>query len=71
MFINRHIATGYEDYSENWQLFERIMLHEMVHWARFIAGSPGRTSSGGEAGSAFEEKAYGVKVRNHYDVACS
>lgn len=71
VFINRHIAKGYEDDSQNWQLFERIVLHEMVHWARYIGGSPGRTSDGMEAGNAFEEKGYGIKAINHYDVACS
>lgn len=71
VFINRHIARGYEDFSSNWELFERIILHEMVHWARFVGGKPGKANGTREAGNLFEEKGYGVVAGDHDDAACA
>lgn len=71
VYLNHHFASGYEEFPGNSDMIERILLHEMVHWARFVGGKPGRAEKNREAGNFFEEKAYGRAIGDHDDVACS
>ena len=49
-----------------------LLLHEMIHWARFNAGLPAEVTAGmglrkGEAGDEFEYEAYGHDVSYLWD----
>lgn len=68
VFINTTISEAYNE-NNNGELLERVMLHEMVHWARFVGGKPGRVD-GREAGSHFESLAYGKEFSNHWEYSC-
>jgi hypothetical protein len=50
--------------------FERVVLHETVHWGRHMAGLPSEID-GKEAGSWFEHLAYNIPYKWHGDVKCS
>lgn len=69
--LNRHWAIGYEEFRDNWIHVERIVLHELIHWARFMGGKPGHANGTREAGNFFEEKAYGGILGDHDDLPCS
>jgi len=60
VFINHRVAEEYEE-GNRWDIFESTVMHEMVHWARFIAGKPSRYQDN-EAGKAFEKLAYGRDI---------
>lgn len=60
VYINTNVAREYEDRGR-WDIFESTVLHEMVHWARFIGGQPSRYN-GQEAGKAFEIRGYGRDI---------
>lgn len=69
VYINSHIAQGFEDDRTNSLMFESNLLHEIVHWARFVGKKPAEID-GKEAGSWFEHKAFGWPYVGHSDVAC-
>jgi hypothetical protein len=60
VYINTEVAKKYQN-GGGWLIFESTVLHEMVHWARFIGGKS-RLFNGQEAGKAFEIKAYGRDI---------
>lgn len=60
VYINIRVAKQYEK-KGRWKILESTVLHEMVHWARFVGNKP-RDYNGQEAGEAFEKKAYGRNV---------
>ncbi|POF29737.1 hypothetical protein [Roseibium marinum] len=70
VYVNRHVASGIERDPDITSYFERTLLHEVVHWGRFIAGKSTRIDDR-EAGSHFEEKAYGLTYIGHHGFSCS
>jgi hypothetical protein len=60
VFIHPRVALAYEEDNDR-LLWESTVLHEMVHWARFIGGKS-RLYEGREAGVAFETLAYGYDI---------
>lgn len=70
VFVNTHVARGIENDPELAEVFERTLLHEVVHWGRFIGGKSNRINDK-EAGSLFEEKAYGIAYIGHHGFSCS
>lgn len=48
---------------------EHTLLHEVVHWGRYIARKPSRIGKK-EAGSWFEWLAWGVEFQDHYEIPC-
>lgn len=70
VFINEHIGRGVEGDRSMMLDFERLVLHEAVHWARYVGGKPGLIG-GKEAGSWFVHRAYGVAYIGHSDIGCS
>lgn len=82
VYINKNWVIGYENHSSedgdvlNWIIVERAILHEMVHWARFVGGKPARifdkkTKISKEAGNSFEHEAYGYATGDHTGRACN
>jgi hypothetical protein len=57
VFVNKITAAQYEK-GTNWLIYECTVLHETVHWARFVGGLESQYN-GEEAGLAFERLAYG------------
>ena len=64
------LAEGLEDDPNFTSMFEHILLHETVHWGRFIAKKPSRID-GKEAGSWFEHLAFNTPFKNHHEIPCS
>jgi hypothetical protein len=60
VFINTRVAEEYEIFGR-WDIFESTVLHEMVHWARFVGGRASQYD-GQEAGKVFEVRAYGRDI---------
>ncbi|NQT40018.1 MAG: hypothetical protein HQ581_21170 [Planctomycetes bacterium] len=60
VYINTNVADEYE-IGGRILIFESTVLHEMVHWARFVSRSS-RRINGQEAGKAFEIAAYGRDI---------
>lgn len=60
VYINTQVAQKYE-YEFDSTIWESTVLHEMVHWARYVGGQPA-LFEGQEAGKAFEVKAYGKDI---------
>jgi hypothetical protein len=58
--ISYECADAYEN-GVGWQVFEGSVLHELVHWARFMAAGSAYfiMSSQGEVGEVFQFRAYG------------
>ncbi|MEZ5426553.1 MAG: hypothetical protein R2747_09835 [Pyrinomonadaceae bacterium] len=72
IFIQKENVVAYEEGNGNPFFLERVILHETVHWARFIGRKPARTPDDKEAGSQFEIKAYNLPpASDHSDVPCS
>ena len=72
VFINLWVAQDVEHF-DGADTFERYLLHEVVHWGRFVAKKPGTIRVDGvdrEAGNLFEERAYGGHLGDHDDVPC-
>ncbi len=71
IYVNIPIANKFEFFSDDLTppRFERILLHELVHWGRFIAGkSP--DIRGKEAGGVFEHLAYGSATYGDHEIKC-
>lgn len=73
------VASGFDDTPDevSASAMEALVLHEMVHWARFqaklpprIGGEEGDPGSGKEAGDEFERLAYG-RTGNHWGKECT
>ncbi len=88
IFISTKTANSLEN-DEEWEYylkkssnFERVVLHEAVHWARFMGGKPGEIDLSGkkklqpgerktaEAGSWFDYRAYGIPYKYHDGIPC-
>jgi hypothetical protein len=70
VYLDTRIPDGYEDNKEvPPYYFEKTLLHEVVHWGRFIAGKPSEID-GKEAGSWFEHLAYGIAYQYHSGIQC-
>ncbi len=69
VFLNTSFADGVEEGHVSAHEFEKILLHEVVHWGRFHAGMPGEIE-GMEAGSLFEYLAYKDKYVGHSGLSC-
>jgi hypothetical protein len=64
IYVHTRITRSYENIPEQSPLlFERTVLHEVVHWGRFMGGKSTEIE-GKEAGSWFEHLAYDI-VYNH------
>jgi Metallopeptidase toxin 3 len=63
VFINTRVAEVYENREtiRRADILESTVLHEMVHWARYVGGLP-RLYNGNEAGKEFEKLAYGSDI---------
>ena len=61
VYINKQLANFYE-HDHVWKPWESTVLHEAVHWARFIGGKPFHFQ-GKEAGKVFEARAYGEDIQ--------
>lgn len=70
VYINKNIAQGVEEGNLSSRYFEQVLLHEVVHWGRHIAGLPAEID-GREAGSWFEHLAYGVPYIGHSGFSCT
>lgn len=71
IYIHARVAEGFEHYEQGYpSYFERVVLHETVHWGRHLAGKPAEID-GKEAGSWFEHLAYGIPYQWHGDVKCT
>lgn len=87
--IHTVTARGLEN-DENWEAyldtssdFEKVLLHEAVHWARFIGGKPSEIDLSGkkilapgerktaEAGSWFDFRAFGIPYAYHGAMECT
>lgn len=72
----------WEDYLHQSSNFEKVVLHEAVHWARFVGGKPGEIDLTGkknlrsgerktaEAGSWFDFRAFGIPYSYHGALDC-
>lgn len=69
VYLNTSFAEGVESGNLDARQFEKVLLHEVVHWGRERAGLPG-TIEGMEAGSLFEYLAYKDKYIGHDDLSC-
>ena len=69
VYVNKSVATGYEDDHSSSTTIERVTLHEVAHWGRFQNGLPAKIN-GKEAGSWFEYLAYGLDYIGHPPVEC-
>ncbi len=71
IYVHTRVADGFENFNhDNPPYFEKVVLHETVHWGRHLAGLPGEIN-GKEAGSWFEHLAYGTPYQWHGDIKCS
>ena len=70
VYNNRNVAEGVEEGNLSSRYFEQVLLHEVVHWGRHLAGLPAEIE-GREAGSWFEHLAYGVPYIGHSGVSCT
>jgi hypothetical protein len=71
VYVNTRIADGYENNPEQSPLsFGRTVLHEIVHWGRFIGGKS-RDFGDKEAGNWFEHLTYGTAYQYHASAQCS
>lgn len=70
IFLQKEYIEDYEKGTNSGLSVERVILHEMVHWARYVGGKPARTSDDKEAGTQFEIKAYGIAGGDHVGKAC-
>lgn len=71
IYIHTRVADGFENYPQTPPpYFERVVLHETVHWGRHLAGLPSDIN-GKEAGSWFEHLAYDIPYKWHGDIKCS
>jgi Metallopeptidase toxin 3 len=62
VFIHAQVASKYEK-GTGWMVWEAVVLHEMMHWARYQQGLPEGPNTGPEEfGHQFEVEAYGKKV---------
>ncbi len=68
--LDMTMCRGVENDPSYTRDLEHFLLHETVHWARFIARKPSRID-GKEAGSWFEHLAYGDEFQDHYEIPCS
>ena len=69
VYINLNVARGLEDDESQARVFARTVLHEVVHWGRFMAKKPSRIGDK-EAGSWFEHRAYNLPYIGHDDPQC-
>jgi hypothetical protein len=70
VYVHTRVADGFEHFTRRVPpRFESVLLHEVVHWGRFIGGKPG-TIHGKEAGSWFEKLAYDKPYMGHNDLVC-
>ncbi|MGB7208766.1 MAG: hypothetical protein WBD27_08930 [Pyrinomonadaceae bacterium] len=72
VYIHTRIGEGFETDESARQyptVFETTLLHEVVHWGRFIGGKPGEIN-GKEAGNWFNHRAYGHIYVYHSDLIC-
>ncbi len=70
IWIQKERVQDYEKGTNSGKDIEMILLHECVHWARFIGEKPGRTEDNKEAGNEFQLKAYGIVATDHGAVSC-
>jgi len=71
VYVDDRIPDGYEsDPEQTPAYFERTLLHEVVHWGRFMAGKSADID-GKEAGSWFEHLAYNIPYQYHSGIKCS
>jgi hypothetical protein len=68
--LDMTICEGVENGHLPMSNLEHFLLHETVHWGRFIARKPSKID-GKEAGSWFEWVAYGTEFKDHYEIPCS
>lgn len=70
IYVHTRVAEGFEEFNHSYPpYFEKVVLHETVHWGRHLAGLPGEIN-GREAGSWFEHLAYNTPYKWHGDVKC-
>jgi len=70
VYIHTRVGEGFETGEHTPPtFFEKTLLHEVVHWGRFIGKKPGQIN-GKEAGNWFCHLAYGDIYTNHSDLSC-
>jgi hypothetical protein len=71
VYLHTRVGDGFEHYEDHYPpAFERLLLHEVVHWGRFLGGKPGEID-GREAGSWFEHLAYDIPYKWHGEIKCT
>lgn len=67
--LDMTMCRGVENDPKFTRDLEHTLLHEAVHWGRFIAGKSSKIDNK-EAGNWFEHLAYGDEFQDHYEIPC-